>query len=508
MAKFSFKTDRDKEIILSIIKYAMLTAIIAIVLFFGFRILWLLLPVVIGFVLAYASNKFSSLIYRLFRRKSPRSISEGGDSKGYRIFKLINFTLLLLVFIAFLVLVVFALISQVRNLIAFLSSAVPTFEISSVVTLWLKDISNKLGGFLPQSTIDSLSDELVKIQGDLMSLIPKFTTAFLNSALSFIGNIPNVLFKVIVVIMSGYYFITDRVIIGRFMNNLMPSQAFVQKITTVVMKVSSSLFRVFGGYMVIMTVTFIEAFIGLTILRMPYAVILAIVVMFVDLLPAVGASACFYPIAIYMFVQGRPVEGFIALAFVAILTLVRTFLEPRVVGTAMKLHPLATLIAMILGVSVFGLAGFLGGPILLVLVIGIMDSFGFQDIVRELSGKILNRVAGVSKDDEIREAAGIKTLRHVVMWKLKEEALGKDRDSNALELKERLLALKPLIPQIQKMEVSFDAKVDKTAFDVVLITEFNSIEDLNTYKIHPDHVEVANFVKEITSSRAVTDFEI
>jgi sporulation integral membrane protein YtvI len=508
MAKFSIKTDRDKEIILSIIKYAMLTAIVVIVLFFGFRILWLLLPVVIGFVLAYASNKFSFLLYKLFRRKPPRSLSQGGDTKGYRIFKLLNFTLLLLVFMAFLVLVVFALISQVRNLIAFLSSAVPTFEVSSALVLWLKDISNKLGGFLPQSTIDSLSDELVKIQSDLLSLIPKFTTAFLNSVLSFIGNIPNVLFKVIVVVMSGYYFITDRVVIGRFMNTLMPSQVFVQKITTVVMKVSSSLFRVFGGYMVIMTVTFIEAFIGLTILRMPYAVVIALAVMLIDLLPAVGASACFYPIAIYMFVQGRPVDGFIALAFVGILTLVRTFMEPRIVGTAMKLHPLATLIAMILGVSVFGLAGFLGGPILLVLALGIMDSFGFQDIVRELSGKILNRVAGVSKDDEIREAAGIKTIRHIVMWKLKDSALGKDREANAEELKERLLALKPLIPQIQKIEVSFDTKVDKTAYDVVLISEFNSVEDLNAYKTHPDHVEVANFVKEITSSRAVSDFRV
>jgi sporulation integral membrane protein YtvI len=506
------KLANDKQTILSIVKYAMIAVILVAIAYLGVKILWLLLPVLIGFIIAYTAVVISSSVYRLVRRKKPRTLEEGGDTKGYRAFKLIVFSLILLTFLGFIVLVVFALIAQIRNLMNFLEDSPMSADYIRNISDYLKTISKQLGGFLPESAITRLTEELTKLQNDVLDLIPAFISALLNSILSFVGNFPDILFKVIVVLMAGYYFISDRIIIGKFMNMLFPSQPFVTKVVSAVTKVSSSFFRVLGGYMIIMTVTFVEALIGLTIIQMPYAVIIAIAVMFIDLLPMVGASACFVPISIYMFAQGKPVFGIIALAMVGIMSFMRSIMEPRIIGSAMKLHPLATLVAMLLGVSAFGFVGFLGGPILVVFAIGLSDAFGFQDTFREWSGKILNKVAHVNKDgspDMVTPDTHISSgkIRHIVMWKLHDTVHGLPKDKAIAIMKDKLNSLPAIIPQILYFEVSSDIKYDSNAYDIVLVSDFASTMDLDAYKNHPEHVAVAKWIYKAVKERSVVDFE-
>ncbi|MHB1455144.1 MAG: AI-2E family transporter [Saccharofermentanales bacterium] len=507
------KLENDKKTIISIVKYAMIAAILIAVIYLGIKILWLLLPVLIGFIIAYTAVVISSSVYKLVRRKKPRTLEEGGDTKGYRAFKLIVFSLILLTFLGFIILVIFALISQIRNLINFVENSIPSVDYIQKISDYLRGISEQLGGFLPQSAILRITEELTKLQDDLLDLIPKFTTALLTSILSFVGNFPDLLFKVIVVLMAGYYYISDRIVIGKFVNNLFPSQPFVIKVTSAVTKVSSSFFRVLGGYMIIMTVTFVEALIGLSIIQMPYAVIIAIAVMFIDLLPMVGASACFFPISIYMFAQGKPLFGIIALAMVGIMSFMRSIMEPRIIGTAMKLHPLATLVAMLLGVSAFGFIGFLGGPILVVFVIGLSDAFGFQNAFREWSGKILNKVAHANKDGTPdttipAEPESSRKIRHVVMWRLKDSAHGMPKEAVMEAMTQKLNALPAQIPQILYFKVGSDIRYDSNAYDLVLVADFASIEDLQVYKEHPEHAAVAQWIHKAVKTRSTVDFEI
>ena len=502
------KFREDKATVFSIIKIVLIIVIVIALLFIGTKLLGLLIPIVVGFALAYVTNLFSAFLYRLVLRKRPRSRGEGGDTKGYRLFKIINFTLLLLVFIGLIVLIIFALIAQIRNLLNFLTTSVPTTEIVNSIAAFLNKLSKQLGGILPAETIDTLIEELRKIQDDVLAAIPELTATVLGSILGFITNIPDLLFKGIVIVMSGYYFITDRIVIGKFIRDILPSEVFVNKVTTVASKVSSSLFRVFGGYAIIMTVTFIEALIGLSIIKMPYIVIIALLVTVIDLLPTVGASTCFYPIAIYMFMNGRIFEGIVSLCIVGIMTVVRSFLEPKVIGTAMKLHPLATLIAMIFGVAAVGLPGFLVGPIILILLLGIMESFGYKEIIRDWLSGILNKVATADikpNSDNIRNIAKVK---HIVMWQLMDESLGKTRDDNIIAMKEKLLSLPSLIPQIVSLEVGENRKYEASQYDLVLISTFASYEDLEIYREHPSHKKVSQWVRKVVTLRNVIDIEI
>jgi len=99
-------------------------------------------------------------------------------------------------------------------------------------------------------------------------------------------------------------------------------------------------------------------------------------------------------------------------------------------------------------------------------------------------------------------------IKHIVMWKLKDTARGVSKDKMAAELKSVLESLKDKISVIREIEVGLDFNKSAAAYDVVLYSEFDSKEDLQTYQKHPEHVKVVDFVNEIRDERAVVDYEI
>lgn len=97
-------------------------------------------------------------------------------------------------------------------------------------------------------------------------------------------------------------------------------------------------------------------------------------------------------------------------------------------------------------------------------------------------------------------------LKHVVMWKLKEEAEGRTRKENAVWMKEHLEALVGVVPEIHSLQVGINVKEGEMAYDAVLISTFDNEIALASYKIHPEHVKVSSYCKKIRESRVVVDF--
>lgn len=97
-------------------------------------------------------------------------------------------------------------------------------------------------------------------------------------------------------------------------------------------------------------------------------------------------------------------------------------------------------------------------------------------------------------------------LRHIVMWKFKDEAEGKTRAENCRLVKERLEALPAKISLIRKLEVGINEFPSPMSADMVLITEFASKEDLDSYAVHPDHVKVSEYVGKVRLDRIVADY--
>lgn len=99
-------------------------------------------------------------------------------------------------------------------------------------------------------------------------------------------------------------------------------------------------------------------------------------------------------------------------------------------------------------------------------------------------------------------------IRHVVMWKFKSEAEGKTREENMVMVREGLLALLPIIPQLKKMEIGFDISHTQMSMDLMLLTEFESVADLKVYAEHPEHLKVSSYVCKVIETRVVLDAEI
>jgi len=97
-------------------------------------------------------------------------------------------------------------------------------------------------------------------------------------------------------------------------------------------------------------------------------------------------------------------------------------------------------------------------------------------------------------------------IKHIVMFKLKEWAEGSDRAANIRALKAKLEALPAQIQEIKFFEVGINFLEAGVAYDLVLVSEFESKEALFSYQKHPEHVLVANFVGKVCESRIVVDY--
>ena len=93
------------------------------------------------------------------------------------------------------------------------------------------------------------------------------------------------------------------------------------------------------------------------------------------------------------------------------------------------------------------------------------------------------------------------------MWKLKDEAHGNDKSTNAKLIKEKLEDLNGKIDGLAKVEVGIDF-LGGNNFNVVLYSEVESREALDFYQQHPLHQAVLPFIREAVIDRTAVDFEV
>ncbi len=93
-------------------------------------------------------------------------------------------------------------------------------------------------------------------------------------------------------------------------------------------------------------------------------------------------------------------------------------------------------------------------------------------------------------------------IRHVVMFKFKDEVAEADRRGFI----DQLHALSPTIPEIKQLEIGENLTTSARACDVVLMVDVENEDDLQTYADHPDHQPVKQRAGEICSATYVVDY--
>ena len=95
-------------------------------------------------------------------------------------------------------------------------------------------------------------------------------------------------------------------------------------------------------------------------------------------------------------------------------------------------------------------------------------------------------------------------ITHIVFLNIKPELIKIDI---LKELERRLLALNDSIKELHLLEFGVDFNASEMAYDAALYSTFKSKNDLKAYQVHPEHKKVKEYIGEVTSARAVVDYE-
>ena len=238
---------------------------------------------------------------------------------------------------------------------------------------------------------------------------------FIKGLISFITSIPTLILYICITILATFFISLDRDEIVSFLEQQLP-KSWLDK----VFNIKTDMFTVLGSYIkaqvILMTICFFELLICLHLLsflnlNVPYPLLMSIIICTIDALPILGAGTILIPWAIISFALADIKLG-IALIIIYLFVLsVRQMLEPKLVSQNLGVHPLITLISMYSGFKIFGVIGFLIGPVVMIILKNVfsreLEVGFFRDIFGEPSDNIKSNNTKIN-DIEIKTKKYIK----------------------------------------------------------------------------------------------------
>ena len=212
-----------------------------------------------------------------------------------------------------------------------------------------------------------------------------------NRVSSYARNMAGGLLAIIITILSAYFFTACKDEMSCFCKKHLPAT-----IINYWRLVMDNFKAAFGGYfkaqfkiMIILTAIM---FLGFELLQVRYSFLFALGIAVLDFLPVFGTGAILWPWAILDMLSGNYFRAICFVVIYLVCQIVKQFLQPKMVGDSIGLHPLATLIILFVGFKLYGVAGMiLGIPIGMVLVnlyrVGLFERLirGFKIIVHDLN---------------------------------------------------------------------------------------------------------------------------
>lgn len=183
---------------------------------------------------------------------------------------------------------------------------------------------------------------------------------------SFVGGIaskiPIFILSVVIMIVASTYLAKDYDEICNFLMKKLPASVS-SVLIDVKNDILTSVSGMFKGYALIMLMTFVELVVGLTLVGSEYAFMIAAITAIVDILPIFGSGTVLIPWAVFSALFGNYKKALGLAAIYLIITAVRNFAEPKIIGAEVGVHPLVMLASVFLGLSLFGAAGIVVLPL-------------------------------------------------------------------------------------------------------------------------------------------------
>ena len=226
-----------------------------------------------------------------------------------------------------------------------------------------------------QQTIRSFGDSLTNMISPISADFGKQVQSVFNDFLSQMGgainkfapkgvemmgaaatDLTNGFIGTIVMIISAYFFIADKERIGEGFWKIVP-----EDLKPTVCNIKDKVIAALGGFLLaqfkIMCIVFGILLIGFLLIGNPYALLLALVVSFVDLLPILGTGTILIPWTLICFLQKDYRQALFLIVLYVVCLIARQFLQPKMIADSMGLDSMATLVLIYTGYKLNGMKG-------------------------------------------------------------------------------------------------------------------------------------------------------
>lgn len=333
-------------------KFVIRLAVITISVYMGFRfVLPLVLPFIIAYLLAWIVGPTTELLYK--RARIPRTI--GGAISLILLLSLVGMSLLYLGNILIKQLVDFA-----RNMPVYLS----------IIAGKSDNFCNncdEIFGLAAGSARSIMDDNVFKMVDKVKTgFIPAITARTFSFTIKIVGFVGIVLITII----SAVLIVKEAPEFRRKYKN----SNLYNEINGLTTKLAEAGIAYIRAQVLIMVMVAVCCVTGLVIIRNEYALLLGLLIALLDALPIIGSGMILIPWSIIMLIDGNIFAAAILITVYLICQVIREVAEPKLIGNRIGVKPLYTLISIYVGFKLFGIAGFILGPIGLIVIMSILKS--------------------------------------------------------------------------------------------------------------------------------------
>ena len=347
--------EKRKRFIVNLAYFGLIFLLVFITVKYG---LGLFAPFIIGFIIAYSLVKPARFISR--KLKLP--------------YKPVVLLMVLLVFSTVGILVALVGTKIVLSLASYLTVLpdIYTNQIEPSLSAFFNSIEQTFYRMDPAlvANLNEVFSQLVKSLGDL---ITNMSVRAVGNVSGFAAALPGFFIEILLMIISTFFIAADFDLLSGFVMRQFSGRAS-ELMIKIKEYVVGTLFVCIRSYALIMSITFVEMSIGLTLIGIENSVAIAFGIAVFDILPVLGTGGIMIPWVIITAVQGKLSMALGLLAVYIVVTVIRNILEPKIVGSQIGLHPVVTLVSMFVGVQFFGVLGLFGFPILLSLLRHLNDN--------------------------------------------------------------------------------------------------------------------------------------
>ncbi len=268
--------------------------------------------------------------------------------------------------------------SVYRQLPQIIEEAKITWEILSVKLANTADV-------LPKGVQDVFSNLGESISTALSDFLKNSYSPAISGIGNFAKSLPGVFVWIIVFLLSLYFMISDSERVRGMVTGCF-SKRFLARVRRIQREIKNYL----GGYvkaqLIIMSIAAVIIFLGLTILNIEFALLIALGIAILDALPFFGSGAVLWPWSLVSFIYGDFKMGIGLIVIYLAVIFTRQMIEPKIVSENIGVYPVFTLMSMYLGYKIFSIGGMILGPVILILTVSFYKAGAFDGIIRFLKG--------------------------------------------------------------------------------------------------------------------------